>query len=49
MVRLTFEPAICGYTLRVTSKTKQKLFLFIVVTCVGDCYCYRHGISQNIL
>ena len=27
---------------------KQKLFL-LVVTCVGYCYCYRHGIFQNIL
>ena len=34
----------------IPSQIKQKLFL-LVVTCVGDCYCfcYGHGIFQNIL
>ena len=34
----------------IPSQIKQKLFL-MVVKCVGDCYCYcyRHGIFQNIL
>jgi response regulator RpfG family c-di-GMP phosphodiesterase len=31
------------------NKTKKMIFL-LVVTCVGDsyCYCHRHGIFQNI-
>jgi hypothetical protein len=32
-----------GFCYSISNKTKV-----ILISCVGDCYCYRHGIFQNI-